>query len=79
MIFEHLLTWFFGLPFFENFRLTLPASVQSAFKVLFNFLSFISPVCDLDTLIRAIVIVASTWITLVFLKLIIGTIGVIKP
>lgn len=79
MIFEHLLAWFFGLPFFENFRLTLPVAVQAAFKALFNFLSFISPVCDLDTLIRAIVIVASTWVTLVFLKLIIGTVGVLKP
>jgi len=79
VILEHLLSWFFSLSFFDDFRLTLPVAVQTAFNALFNFLSFISPVCDLNTLIRAIVIVASTWITLVFLKLIIGTIGVIKP
>lgn len=79
MIFEHLLAWFFGLPFFENFRLSLPSAVQSAFRALFNFLSFVSPVCDLDILLRAIFSVVGCWVILVFIKLILGTIGVLKP
>ena len=79
MIIEYLLSWFFSLPLFENFRLSLPSGVQLAFSALFDFLSFISPVCDLNTLIRAVTIVASTWVTLIFVKLILGTIGVLKP
>ena len=72
MILEHLLSWFFGLPFFDNFRLSLPVAVQTAFRALFNFLSFISPVCDLDTLLRAIFSVVGAWVILIF-KIMVST------
>ena len=79
MIFEHLLSWFFSLPIFDNFRVSLPVAVQNAARALFDFLSFISPVCDLDTLLHAVFLVGSAWIIFVFVKLILGTFGVLKP
>lgn len=79
MILERLLIWFFSLPVIESMKFSLSSSVRGAFQSLLNFIGFIDPVFDCNTFIVSIALIASTWAFVVFLKLMIKLIGVIKP